>query len=254
MLVHIITVDAIRCEDLSRSYDDFEAVKAIKMNVTEGSLHGLVGPNGAGKTTIIKMICGIIPPTSGNAWVSGYDISTETQKVKASIGYLAEQSYLYEDMEVAEYLAFFASIYGMGKEQGLKSAQAITKDLGISDRMESQIGTLSKGLQRRVAISRALLHDPSVLIFDEVTSGLDPVSSQQIRKYLKDLPQKGKTVLLSTHDLYEADVMCDEATILAAGNVLDAGRIEELSKRHPTEDDGRPLFERIFFSVLEGAL
>jgi len=250
--LHILTVEAIKTQGLTKSYDGFSAVRGIDMTVTEGSLHGLIGPNGAGKTTIIKMLTCLAAPSAGAAWIRGFDILTESGKVKESIGYLAEQSYLYEDMEVGEYLRFFGNIYGMDHSARDERITELTGELDIADRLDSGISTLSKGLRRRVAICRALLHDPSILIMDEVTSGLDPVSSRQIRKYLKSLPEQGKTVLLSTHDLYEADILCDEATILSKGRIIAQGSRAQMEERLSPEGDG-PLFERIFFKALEVA-
>jgi ABC-2 type transport system ATP-binding protein len=238
---------------LVKRFDDFTAVAGVDLNVRSGTIYGLVGPNGAGKTTIIKMLICLIQPSSGEAEVDGHSILGDPVPVKSSIGYLAENSYLYEDMTVRSYLRFFASLYALNSDESDARISRLLEELRISDRADSAIGNLSKGLQRRVAIARALLHDPPILILDEVTSGLDPMSTHDIREYLKRLRALGKTILLSTHNLYEAELLCDDVTILDRGRVIASGSIGELKKAYLLDGESlgsEAALERIFFKAV----
>jgi ABC-2 type transport system ATP-binding protein len=243
-------VKAVITDGLTKLYDGFPAAQDVSIEVEAGTIHGLVGPNGAGKTTMIKMLTCLIQPTSGSATVNGLSITREPTAVKATLGYLAENSHLYEDMSVESYLGFFAEIYGLSRKAADGRIADLLGGLQVADRAQSQIGGLSKGLKRRVAIARALLHDPPLLILDEVASGLDPLSARELRDYLRLQRSKGKTVLLSTHNLYEAEQLCDKVTIMHKGRAIATGTVEELRQRYlPASGPGTPL-ETVFFEAI----
>jgi ABC-2 type transport system ATP-binding protein len=243
-------VDAIKAAGLSKSYDGFSAVSGLELTVPQGTIYGLVGPNGAGKTTVIKMLTCLTRPTSGTAYVNGRSIADDPVGAKSMMGYLGENSYLYEDMSVRGYLTFFADIYGMRRADAQARISVLLSSLRVEDRIDSGISTLSKGLKRRVAIARALLHDPPVLILDEATSGLDPISVQEIRQYLKNLRSAGKTILISTHNLYEAELLCDRVTILNRGKAVAEGTVGDLKARFGGGDGPEAALERIFFRAI----
>ncbi len=245
-------MQAIKTEGLTRYYDDFPAAVDISLSVPRGSLYGLIGPNGAGKTTIIKMLTCLLSPTAGSASVMGFDVEHDPQKAKESLGYLGEFSYLYEDMVVGAYLRFFAAIYRLPKKRVDERIHELLASLGIEDRRDSVIGDLSKGLKRRVAVARTLIHDPPLLILDEVTSGLDPITARELRDYLFALKGQGKTIFFSTHNLYEAELLCDHVSILDHGRVLAQGSVAQLIDRYAIAGKGgrEAALEKVFFAAL----
>lgn len=243
---------AIKTVRLTKHYDDFPALTDLNLEVESGTIYGLVGPNGAGKTTAIKILTCLVKPTSGGAEVNGISVTADPTAVKSAIGYLAENSHLYEDMTVSSYLRFFADIYGIEKTQAPDRINRLLMEMKMPDRAQSQIGTLSKGLKRRVSIARALLHDPPILILDEVASGLDPISTHELREYLLHQRSLGKTILLSTHNLYEAELLCDKVTIMDKGRTVTSGTITELSEKYLNKSDNNPetSLERIFYRAI----
>jgi ABC-2 type transport system ATP-binding protein len=244
---------AVKTVGLTKNYEDFPAVIDVNMEIPEGTLYGLIGPNGAGKTTIIKMLTCLLSPTAGEAYVNGFSVLKQPLEVKRSVGYLAEDSNLYEDMTVTEYLDFFADVYELSKDVRKEAVKRHLETLGLSEYSPMKIGNLSKGLKRRVAIVRALLNNPKLLICDEVTSGLDPLTIRLIWDYLKQLVSQGTTVLISTHNLYEANVLCSEVFIINKGRRVDSGPIKELAKKYlknANPEERTSELENIFFSAI----
>jgi len=221
----------ISIENLSKSYDGKTVIHGISLEIKKGELCGFIGPNGAGKTTVIKMLCCLLKPTSGNILVSDYSVIDSPIDVKKHIGYLPESSSLYEDMTINQYLTFFSEIYGIDRAQSKERIEKLLKDLGLSDRADDNIASLSNGMKRKVAIIRAILHDPEVLIFDEPTASLDPITSTSIRKFMEELSRRGKTVFFSTHNLYEAELICTRVVMLNKGKIILDGTIDELKDR-----------------------
>lgn len=209
----------IRLEKVTKYYQQFPAVRDLSLEVKDGEIMGIIGHNGAGKTTTLKMIVGLISPTSGKIEVMGRDMARESTYVKQFIGYLPEESPLYDNMNVAEYLLFFSELYKMPRRRAQERIDALLDSLQLAER-DKLTGELSKGMRRKVTIARALLHDPQVLILDEPNSGLDPLTSFFIINYLKSLRGQGKTILLSAHNLFHVEYICDRVAILKNGRLV----------------------------------
>jgi ABC-2 type transport system ATP-binding protein len=220
----------IKLKEVSKFYDRFAAVEALDLEVRDGEIMGIIGHNGAGKTTTLKMIAGLIEPTSGTIEIMGRSLAKDSIAIKKSMGFLPEESPLYESMNVTEYLLFFSELYGLPKRVALDRIDTILDSLNLEER-KKLTGELSKGMKRKVAIARALLHDPALLILDEPNSGLDPLTSFFIIDYLKKLKERGKTILLSAHNLFHVEYICDRIAIMKQGKLLICDTMKELVKR-----------------------
>jgi ABC-2 type transport system ATP-binding protein len=220
----------IKLQEVSKFYDQFAAVEALNLEVLDGEIMGIIGHNGAGKTTTLKMIAGLIEPTSGTIEIMGRNLAKDSIAIKKSLGFLPEESPLYESMNVTEYLIFFSELYGLPKRTALDRIDSILDSLNLEER-QKLTGELSKGMKRKVAIARALLHDPALLILDEPNSGLDPLTSFFIIDYLKKLKERGKTILLSAHNLFHVEYICDRIAIMKQGKLLICDTMKELVKR-----------------------
>jgi len=232
----------IDLKNVTKSYGDTEAVKDLTLHVREGEIMGIIGHNGAGKTTTLKMIVGLITPTSGQIRVMNRDMTANGIDVKRFIGFLPEESSLYDKMTVTEYLLFFAELYGVGRRRARRRMAELLTSLDLPER-EKRTGELSKGMRRKVAIARALLHDPQVLVLDEPNSGLDPLTSFFIIDYLKGLKETGKTLLVSAHNLFHIEYICDRVAILRDGQLLVCDTMEAIR-----ESLGRREYEVVFKS------
>ena len=219
----------IRLEKVTKLYQRFAAVKDLSLEVKDGEIMGIIGHNGAGKTTALKMIVGLISPTSGKVEVMGRDMARESTYVKRFIGFLPEESSLYENMTVAEYLLFFSELYKMPRRKARERIEVLLGSLQLAER-DKLTGELSKGMKRKVAIARTLLHDPQVLILDEPNAGLDPLTSFFIINYLKSLRDQGKTILLSAHNLFHIEYICDRVAILKNGQLVVCDSMEAIRK------------------------
>ncbi len=217
----------IKLEKVTKLYHQFPAVKDLSLEVKAGEIMGIIGHNGAGKTTTLKMIVGLISPTSGKVEVMGRDMARESTYVKRFIGFLPEESSLYENMTVAEYLLFFSELYKMPQRKARERIDVLLGSLQLSERGKLT-GELSKGMRRKVAIARTLLHDPQVLILDEPNAGLDPLTSFFIINYLKSLRDRGKTILLSAHNLFHVEYICDRVAILKNGQLAVCDSMEAI--------------------------
>lgn len=211
----------IHLKNVTKLYESHVAVRNLNFEVRPGEIMGIIGHNGAGKSSTLKMIAGLIAPSSGKVQVMGHDMSQNrgTPEVKKKIGFLPEESALYANMTVLEYLTFFGELYEMPKKQTLARIEELLSGLNLPERTKLT-GELSKGMKRKVAIARVLLHDPDLLILDEPNSGLDPLTSFFILNYLKELRKQGKTILLSAHNLFHVESVCDRVTILKDGRLL----------------------------------
>jgi len=221
----------IKIENLTKSYNRNPVIHNLNLEIKKGELCGFIGPNGAGKTTVIKILCCLLKPTSGNAFINNFSVLDSPIDVKRHIGYLPETSSLYEDMTVNQYLTFFSEIYEIDKETSKKRISELLNTLGLSIWADKQIASLSGGMKRKVAIIRAILHNPEVLIFDEPTVNLDPITSNSIRKFMEELSNNGKTVFFSTHNLYEAESICTRVVMLNHGKIILDGTIDELKDK-----------------------
>jgi ABC-2 type transport system ATP-binding protein len=189
------------------------------MQIEPGEIVGIIGHNGAGKSTTLKMISGLVEPTSGDIRVMGRNIRKEGVKIKQHIGFLPEESPLYEAMTAHQYLLFFSELYSMPREKALRRIDQLLSSLDLMEK-NKLTGEFSKGMKRKTAIARTLLHDPNLLILDEPNSGLDPLTSFFIINYLKTLKREGKTIILSAHNLFHVESICDRVGIIKNGRLL----------------------------------
>jgi ABC-2 type transport system ATP-binding protein len=195
----------IETRDLTKQYGSLTAVNKVNLKIRRGEIFGFLGPNGAGKSTTIRMLCGILPPTSGEAVVNGCTIVKEPEKIKQTIGYVTQRFGLYDDLTVRENLYFYASLYHLPKERIRANTERILVQLKLRDRMDSLVGELSGGLKQRLAIASAMVHDPEIIFLDEPTAGVDPVLRKEIWEILKQLSKDGVTLFLTTHYMEEAE-------------------------------------------------
>jgi ABC-2 type transport system ATP-binding protein len=230
----------ILLEGLTKLYNGIPAVKELDLEVKDGEIMGIIGHNGAGKTTTLKMITGLIEPTAGRVEVMGLPMREDSLQVKARIGYLPEESSLYENMGVTDYLLFFSELYRMPRKKARARIDTLLTSLDLDGR-KKLTGELSKGMKRKVAIARALLHDPALLILDEPNSGLDPLTSFFIINYLRNLRDQGKTILLSAHNLFHVEYICDRVAILRNGRLVVCDTMEAIRERL-----GRREYEVVF--------
>ena len=218
---------SIKVQNVSKLYGEQKALDQVSFEVKAGEIVGFLGPNGAGKSTMMKIITAFLPATEGKVEVNGLDVNEDPLKIKSQIGYLAEQNPLYYDMYVKEYLQFTAGIYKIDnvKERIAEMIQLV----GLEKEQHKKIGALSKGYKQRVGLAQALIHDPSVLILDEPTTGLDPNQLEEIRSLIKEIGAK-KTVMLSTHIMQEVEAICERVIIVDHGKIVANSQTEELGK------------------------
>lgn len=220
---------SIKVSELSKYFGKQKAVNGISFEAKPGRILGFLGPNGAGKSTTMRMLAGYMSPTSGTASLCGYDSQTRNLEMRKIMGYLPENTPLYMDMYVKEFLLFVADTYNM-KNAALKVEETI-KRVGLSAEQHKKIAMLSKGYKQRVGLAQAIIHDPEVLILDEPTSGLDPNQLSEIRDLIKNLG-KDKTVILSTHIMQEVEAICDDVIIINKGVVVANDTIIDLKTKH----------------------
>jgi len=243
----------IRIQNLTKKFGEITAVSSISTEIHKGEVVGFLGPNGAGKTTTMRMLTTYLPPTSGNAWVDGWEISENPDEVRKLIGYLPEFPPLYPEMRVERYLKFVAHIKGVPSSQIQERLEWTIYTCGLQEMRTRVIKTLSRGYRQRVGLAQALIHDPKVLILDEPTSGLDPKQIREIRETIREIG-KERTVLLSTHILQEVVTVCNRVLIIHRGKIvydapLSGQPVEELEKiffqltqeqeREETESSGK---------------
>lgn len=204
------------------------AVDGLSFRVGEGQIYGLLGPNGAGKTTTLRLLSGLMKPTSGSVTIAGFDVASQPMEVKAAMGFLTANTGLYQRLTARELLIYYAQLHGMQLSRAAERADHLIEWLGIGDFGELRCGALSTGQKQRVNIARALVSDPPVLIMDEPTLGLDVLSNRIILEYIKRERAQGKTIILSTHYLDEAESMCDRIGLLHDGDLVAEGDLESL--------------------------
>lgn len=221
------TNDVIFLEDLSKSFADKIAVDQLTLKVPPGKIFGFLGPNGSGKSTTIRMICGILSPTSGDGYVLGFNIKTQPEEIRRHIGYMSQKFSLYHDLTIEENLLFYGQIYGVEKDHLAKRIRETKEFLQLEERANEIVDTLSGGWKQRVALGCALLHNPKLLILDEPTAGVDPVSRRIFWEILKGLANDGISILVTTHYMDEAE-LCDLIGIIYQGRLISFGTPEEI--------------------------
>src|SRR5713101_7056972 len=199
----------IRTEKLTKRFGDLTAVDRVDLDVHEGEVFGYLGPNGAGKTTTLRLLCALIAPTSGGAEVAGFTLGREDAKIRAAVGILTEQPGLYERQSAWDNLVFYGTLYGLTRPTAHAQAERYLRMMGLWDRRTESVVTFSRGMKQKMAIARAALHEPHILFLDEPTTGLDPDAAKTVREFIVALRGEGRTVFLCTHNLDEADRLCD---------------------------------------------
>src|SRR5690349_21880850 len=202
------------------------ALKSLHLNITQGETFGFLGPNGAGKTTTLKLLMGIIFPTSGTATILGRDISDP--EIKRKVGFLPEQPYFYDYLSAPELLDYYARLSGVPAGARHKRIEELLERVGLPDVGNKQLRKFSKGMLQRVGIAQAIIHDPEIVFLDEPMSGLDPIGRREIRELLQDLKDQGKTIFFSTHILSDAEALCDRVAVIHKGELRGVGVVEEL--------------------------
>jgi ABC-2 type transport system ATP-binding protein len=209
-----------------------EAVRGVSFSVERGELFGLLGPNGAGKTTTIKMLITLLLPTSGHARVLGHDVVEDAREVRKRIGYVfGGDRGLYERLSAHDNLRYFAELYGVSGHRQRERIDEVLELVGLRGREKERVEGYSRGMRQRLHIARGILHDPEVVFLDEPTIGVDPVGARDLRQTIADLVASGKTVLLTTHYMFEADALCDHIAVIAKGQIVGEGTPEELKAR-----------------------
>jgi ABC-2 type transport system ATP-binding protein len=239
----------IETEKLSKNFGDKVAVNQVSFQVFGGEIFGFLGPNGAGKTTTIKMIVGLLQPTSGSVKVSGFDVQSQPLLAKAVNGYVPDTPNLYPKLTGHELLRFVGDLYEMDRRQVDRRIEELLKLFDLIDASDDTIDSYSHGMKQKTAIAAALMHDPSVLVLDEPTVGLDPKSARLIKDILRQMADRGAAIFLSTHILEIAERMCDRIGIINQGKVIAIGNMDELR----SQGGGGGSLEDIFLELTGGA-
>jgi ABC-2 type transport system ATP-binding protein len=225
---------AVEVEDLVKNFASFTAVDHVSLKVQKGEIFGFLGPNGAGKSTTIRMLCGILSPTSGHGWVGGFDLYKEPEKIKQNIGYMSQKFSLYEDLTVEENIDFYSGIYCLPREIKAERKEWALWMAGLQERRASPTHTLAGGWKQRLALGCAILHEPSILFLDEPTSGVDPLSRRRFWNLIYDMAGRGITIFVTTHYMDEAEY-CDRLALIYRGKIIALGTPEELKREHMPE-------------------
>jgi ABC-2 type transport system ATP-binding protein len=255
----------IETNDLSKHFDDFKAVDGVTLTVKPGQILALLGQNGAGKTTTVRMLTALLNPTRGSARVNGYDVVMQAAEVRASVGVLTEQHGLYVRMTGQEYLDFFGEVYRLTPAARAARKKYLLDYFGLSDVAGKRVGEYSKGMRQKLALARALMHEPPVLLLDEPTSAMDPESSRLVRDEIARLKSSQRTIVICTHNLAEAEALADIIAIIYRGKILLSGTMDELKKQilgpveyeaklsHPWQTDELVLPEGVILSENNGS-
>ena len=220
----------IHAEDLTKKFDNFLAVNVVNLRVLPGQVLVLLGPNGAGKTTTVRMLTSILKPTRGRAFVAGYDVVREAEQVRFNIGVLTEHHGLYARMNAQEYLEFFGKLYRLELKQIRQRAEELLHRFGLLNDRFRRLGEFSKGMRQKLALVRALLHDPPVLLLDEPTSAMDPESARVVRDAITSLRSNDRTIMLCTHNLLEAEELADQVAIIRSGRIVLCDTLENIKQ------------------------
>ncbi|MBS1120022.1 MAG: transporter related protein [Deltaproteobacteria bacterium] len=220
----------ISAEHLSRRFGDLVAVRDVSLEVHRGEIFGILGPNGAGKSTTIRMLCGILDPSSGTATVVGHDVAREPDKVKERIGYMTQRFSLYEDLSVVDNLTFYAGIYGLAGTRRRARIADVLERTGLAGRRKQLAGTLSGGWKQRLALACATIHEPPLIFLDEPTAGVDPVSRREFWEQIHAIASQGTTAVMTTHYMDEAE-RCHRLAFIFRGELLDLGTPDEILRR-----------------------
>lgn len=237
--------DAIVVRSLRKAFGPLVAVEGLTLSVQRGEVFGLLGPNGSGKTTTIRMLCGLLTPTSGGATVAGCDVVTESEAVRRRLGYMSQKYGLYDDLTVRENVEFYGGIYGLIGQQLDRRIDALVAELGLEKRVTQFAGTLSGGWKQRLALACATAHEPPVLFLDEPTAGVDPASRRRFWQIIHAMAKRGTTILVTTHYMDEA-ARCDRLAFMSGGHLIALGTPDEVTKQF-----GKANVEDVFIELQE---
>lgn len=240
----------IQVDHLTKAYDDlsrgrFVAVDQVSFSIGRGEIFGLLGPNGAGKTTVLRILSTVLSPTSGTAKIAGHDVTTDPATVRRNIGFVSNNTAIYDRMTAWELVTYFGRLHGMPRRPLESRLETLFDQLRMNEFRNVPGGKLSTGMKQKVSIARAMVHDPPVLIFDEATLGLDVLVARNLLEVIKGLRLSGKCLIFSTHIMSEVQRLCDRIAIMHQGRILDIGTLKELRERHDEDE-----FEELFFGLL----
>ncbi len=240
----------IEASGLTKQFDELTAVEDVTLRVDQGQILALLGPNGAGKTTTIRMLASILPPTRGTAQIAGYDVLTQAHRVRQSVGLLTEHHGLYTRMRPLAYLGFFGRTYGLPRADAEARAGDLLERFGLQEDSHRRLGHFSRGMRQKLALARAMLHDPPVLLLDEPTSAMDPASARMVRQSIQALRTSHRAIIVCTHNLAEAEALADRIAIIRKGRIVVLGSPQDLKQ----ELLGDPIMELRLSSPLDGAV
>lgn len=238
---------AIQTRDLKKKFGDFTAVDQISFEVKRGEIFGFLGANGAGKTTAIKMLTGLLSPTSGEGSVAGLDIYSESEEIKKKIGYMSQRFSLYDDLTVKENIRFYGGVYGLSRETLRDKYDEILEKVDLKDSLDTRVGSLPLGWKQKLAFSISLLHEPKIVFLDEPTGGVDPITRRQFWEMIYKASEEGVTVFVTTHYMDEAEY-CDRVSIMVDGNIEALDVPDELKRSFSADS-----IEEVFIELARGA-
>ena len=226
----------LKIKDLNKSYGKFKALDNLNLEIEKGELFGFVGPNGAGKTTTMRIVSGLLSADSGEVQVDGIDALKNPQKIKEKIGYMPDFFGVYDNLKALEYMEFYASIYGITGREATKLCYELMELVNLSDKADSYVDGLSRGMKQRLCLARSLVHTPELLILDEPASGLDPRARFEMKEILRNLSSMGKTIIISSHILPELAEMCSSIGIIEHGSMVVKGQVGEIMRKMTTSN------------------
>ncbi len=238
---------AIKAENITKVFGDFTAVDHISFEVEKGEIFGFLGANGAGKTTAMRMFCGLSVPTSGTATVAGFDVYSDTEKIKKNIGYMSQKFSLYGNLTVAENLNFFGGIYGIPRKELKTECNELLQKLDLEQEKNKLVSELPLGWKQKLAFSVAVFHDPQIVFLDEPTGGVDPVTRRQFWKLIYEASERGITVFVTTHYMDEAEY-CDRVSIMVDGKIAELDTPSNLKKQFSAQT-----MDEVFYELARGA-
>lgn len=237
----------IQTDRLTKKFGNFTATDAITFEVSKGEIFGFLGANGAGKTTAMRMLCGLLRPTSGQARVAGYDVYRQTEQIKRNIGYMSQKFSLYEDLTILENIRFYGGIYGLSNQELKDKPAQLLDRLQLSDEAHTLVASLPLGWKQKLSFSTAILHEPKIVFLDEPTGGVDPVTRRQFWDMIYEAADQGITVFVTTHYMDEAEY-CDRVSIMVDGRIEALDRPEELRRHFQTDS-----MDGVFHQLARGA-
>lgn len=236
----------IEVRGLTRRFGDFVAVRQVDFEVRRGEIFGYLGANGAGKSTTIRMLCGLLAPSEGEARVNGVDVAEDPESVKRSIGYMSQKFSLYEDLTVRENIRFYGGIYGLSRKKIKEQTGRIIEEIGLEKSANSLVGSLPLGWKQRLAFAVSMVHDPAIVFLDEPTGGVDPATRRQFWEMIYAAAQTGRTIFVTTHYMDEAEY-CDRVSIMVAGKIEAMGSPGELKNKYEAES-----MDEVFVKLARG--